>query len=317
MVLFDLESIKNGLKKLLVISLWMYTVQDFDRHATNVVDSLVRAGFIAAGRGFADPRAILNPSRIIDRAFQVTSVLQTNMPDTAWYEIGDIFMRGIANIFIFAAFFALALNAFMAVLEHYLAMAVAGILLPFGVLQPTRWLAMKPISYVVSSGLKLMVLAFIMTITQDVILNIRFAANDEPTDHELWTMVFVCGTMALIAWIAPQRLAAGFMAGSASLGGDDAVRGATAAAATTVMVARSAAGPASAVAGMAQAGARFIGAAKSKLGSAPSSGASGGGGGASRAPGFSPLAASTVKAAPNAQTNLPQLGTQAADSRRK
>lgn len=305
MVLFDIESIKNGLKKLLVISLWMYVVQDFDRHATSVVTSLVRAGFIAAGRGFADPRAILNPSRIIDRAFQVTGLLQTNMPDTAWYEIGDIFMRGLANIFIFAAFFALALNAFMAILEHYLAMAVAGILLPFGVLGPTRWLAMKPISYVVSSGLKLMVLAFIMTIIQDVVLNIRFAGNDEPTDHELWTMVFVCGTLALIAWIAPQRVAAGFMAGSASLGGSDLARGAVGATATAVMAGR-------AVSPSTHALKQFYGEVKSKLGSSPSSPSPGArGAAASSASGaaksVSPLAASSVKSS-NVTAQMPQLG---------
>src|SRR5687767_13511738 len=55
MLLFGIEAIQNGLRKLLVLSLWTYVIQDFDGHATRVVNSLIQAGFTAAGRGGADP----------------------------------------------------------------------------------------------------------------------------------------------------------------------------------------------------------------------------------------------------------------------
>ncbi len=222
MLLFDIEQLKNGFRKLLVLSLWTYVIQDFEGHATSVVNSLIEAGLTAAGEGGADPLLLLDPSRILEGAFAATEPLLQNMPDVGILDVVDNLAVGLTYILIMMAFGALAANAFLAVVEYYMALAVAGILMPFGVLGPTRWLAMKPVSFLVASGIKLMVIAFVMAIIGDVLGNLRFE-GEEPTLRELWTMVFAAGTVALLAWVAPQRLAAGFMAGAASLGGSDAM----------------------------------------------------------------------------------------------
>jgi type IV secretion system protein TrbL len=59
----------------------------------------------------------------------------------------------------------MAIQVFLSVLEYYLITAVAGILVPLGLLPQTKFLAEKAIGAVVSPGIKLMVLAFIVAVT--------------------------------------------------------------------------------------------------------------------------------------------------------
>lgn len=306
MVLFDIESIRSGLRKLLVLSLWTYVIQDFDRHATSVVNSLVRAGLMAAGKGGADPHVLLDPSRILDGAFEATQPLANNLLNAGVLDLMDYFSFGVSYIFVMLAFGALALNTFLVVIEYYLALAVAGILMPFGVLQPTRWLAMKPVSFLVSSGLKLMIVSFIMAISGDVLGRITFA-SEEPSLREIWTMMFACGTLAMVAWIAPQRLAAGFMAGAASLGGSDAVAFGTGVASASVSpVAAAVVGPQSPLSRALRltkaGGAAVYHGARQLVGNKASANTEA----SSRPPGGSHLAASSIRVA-NGRVQEPEL----------
>jgi len=74
---------------------------------------------------------------------------------------------------------ALAINAFMVMIEFCLAIALVGTLMPFGVLAPTRWIALKPMAYFLSCGLE-MVIAFLVSLSRTVLTTIHFS-SDEPT----------------------------------------------------------------------------------------------------------------------------------------
>lgn len=68
----------------------------------------------------------------------------------------------------------------------------------------------------VSAGIKLMVLAFIVAVTNPVLAAMHFASQDIKL-NELWSAVLTCGAIAFLAWHTPS-LAAGLLAGSPSLG---------------------------------------------------------------------------------------------------
>jgi type IV secretion system protein TrbL len=223
MVLFGMELVQSGLRKLFVLSVWAYAVGHFDEMATSMVDSLVQAGLTAAGQGGTSPRLVLNPSLILDGAFTATEPIAKAVMEVPWYSLNFTYVfYMIVVLFMVVAYFALALTALMAVIEYYLALSIAGILLPFGVLGPTRWIAMKPLSYFLSVGLKLMVVAFIAAISRTVFAKIHFASA-EPTFREMMVACCASWTLGLLAWKAPQQLAAGIMAGAASFGASDAV----------------------------------------------------------------------------------------------
>lgn len=318
MVLFDIEPVKGGLRKLLTLSLWTYVIQDFDSHANNIVNSLVRAGLTAAGQGGMSPQTLLNPSAIMDGAFVATQPIADHMLEVSLLSInGTYILFGFTYIFMMIAYFILALSALIVVIEYYMALAITGILMPFGVLAPTRWLAMKPVSYFVSCGLKMMVISFIMAVSRDVLGGIRFA-SEEPSLREMWIAVCAAGTISMLAWVAPQRMAAGFMAGSAALGADNAVSHAAGvaggAAWVTAPLRSGAVGRAAgavgktALVGAAAGGAALFGAARSAFGrSSPATTNSSAGAASASGARVSPLTASAVATTAKTAPARPQL----------
>jgi type IV secretion system protein TrbL len=223
-VLFDLEPVKGGLQKLLSLSLWAYVIGNFDQLATALVDSLVQAGFTAAGQAGANPKALMNPSLIMDGFFEATQPIANHVLEVNWLSINGTYILFSFTLFsMLFAYFMLALTAFISMIEYYMALSIACILLPFGVLGPTRWIAMKPLSYFLACGLKLMVVAFLAAIGGRVLGQVKFA-EAEPTTREMIIAVCVSGTLGMLSWLAPQRLAAGIMAGAASFSAGDVAR---------------------------------------------------------------------------------------------
>jgi hypothetical protein len=121
----------------------------------------------------------------------------------------------VGYLLIMAAFLIMAIQAFLAVLEYYVILAVAGVLIPWGVLPQTKFLAEKAIGAVVSAGIKLMVLAFIIAVVDPVLASIHFS-GPEIKLNELWSVLLTAAAIAFLAWHVPS-LTAGLLAGSPSL----------------------------------------------------------------------------------------------------
>ncbi len=220
MLALVLDAFQNGFKKLLAISGWLYFIQDFERHANTIVNSLVSVGLMLGGQDGSDWRMVLDPSRILSKGFSHTKVLLDNLPP--WYQMGitDWIGSALAFVLILVAFFVIAANAYILVIGFYLALGICGAFLPFGLLPWTRGFAMKAITAVVAHGVHLMLVAVATALAETVVQNLKF--SETPTLHETWSMVFAVGTIAVLAWIVPQRFAQGFMAGAASLGAAEA-----------------------------------------------------------------------------------------------
>jgi type IV secretion system protein TrbL len=119
----------------------------------------------------------------------------------------------------------MAINVFLAVLEYYVFAALAGIFLPFGLLSPTKFLAEKAISAVVSASVKLMVLGLVTAIIDPVLSSIRFA-GPEITFNELWSVFLTVCALMFLCWKAPS-LAGALLGGSPHLGVDHALQAVT------------------------------------------------------------------------------------------
>lgn len=223
--MLGMESVSWGLKKIMAIGMWTFVALRFDQHALALVDSLVRAGMLAAGAGGQSARTLLNPSAILEAGFTATQPIgQQVLKATSFLSFsGSFTLLLLTWLLMMLAYVALAINAFMVMIEYYLAIAVVGILVPFGVLAPTRWIAMKPMGYFLSCGLKMMVISFLVAISRTVLTKIHFS-SDEPTAREMWIAVCCSGMIGLLCWKAPDRLAQGFMVGAASFGGGDVAR---------------------------------------------------------------------------------------------
>jgi type IV secretion system protein TrbL len=164
----------------------------------------------------------------------------------------------------------MAVNLFLAVLEYYLFAGIVGVLLPFGLVPSTKFLAEKAIGAVVSAGIKLMVLSFITSAVIPIIVNIKFPSTDENWSmNALWAAELTMVGITALSWKAPG-LAASLMSGSPSLGVDHVVSVAQTAVSAGVGAATGIAGAAAGNPGVAISSATQVASAATSVSSAQS-----------------------------------------------
>ncbi len=215
------EHLPAVFKKILYMGFWIWMVRSFPTISKAFVDSLVQAGFMAGGGG-PDQSLLLDPSRIAGLGLDATAPLAEKMLDMSALDVADLLVFGLAYIGIMLCFLVMAINVFLAVLEYYLIAAIVGILMPFGLLNPTKFLAEKAIGAVVATGVKLCVLSFILAVVDPVLRGIHFA-GDEISLNELWAMFLTICSLMLLTWKAPG-IASSLLAGSPTLGTHDVSR---------------------------------------------------------------------------------------------
>jgi type IV secretion system protein TrbL len=208
------ERLTDVIKKVLFLGFWLWFTTSFQSNAKTFVESLINAGLTAGGQA-GGYNLLLDPSRIAGYGLTATEQLSKALDDISITDLGDMFIFGVSYLLIMAAFLVMAIQAFVAVLEYYLITAVAGVLVPWALLPQTKFLAEKAIGAVVSAGIKLMVLAFIIAVTNPVLASIHFS-GPEIKLNELWSVLLTTSAIAFLAWHAPS-LAAGLLAGSPSL----------------------------------------------------------------------------------------------------
>jgi len=208
------ERLTEVIKKVLFLGFWLWFTMSFQANAKAFVDSLITAGLTAGGQA-GGYNLLLDPSRIAGYGLTATEQLAKALDDISITDIGDMFIFGISYLLIMAAFLIMAIQAFLAVLEYYLITAVAGVLVPWALLPQTKFLAEKAIGAVVAAGIKLMVLAFVIAVTNPVLASIHFS-GPEIKLNELWSVLLTTGAIAFLSWHAPS-LAASLLAGSPSL----------------------------------------------------------------------------------------------------
>ncbi|HEY4014810.1 MAG TPA: type IV secretion system protein [Polyangiaceae bacterium] len=291
------DNLVGVFKKILHIGAWVWVVQSFPTLAKAFVTSLVQAGLMAGG-GSGDATLLMDPSRIAGYGLDATAPLTQKLGDLGMTDLSDLFVFEFGYLAILACFLVMAINVFLAVLEYYLFAALVGILLPFGLLSPTKFLAEKAVGAVVAAGVKLMTLAFLTAAVDPVLRQIHFQ-GPEITLNELWSMFLTVCSLMLLCWKAPS-LAASLLAGSPNLGHGDAMQAGQTAVLAGAAVAHAAMGNAGGSAQAATKAAASAGEGRSTGASASASslGAAIGGAGAAASP--SPGGSSAPPAAPDA-----------------
>lgn len=214
------EQIVGVMKKVLYLGVWMWIVQSFPALSNAFVQSLIQAGKIAGGGGGP---SLFDPSNIIDYGILTTAPLVDNINSIGITEIVNGIVLALTYVGIMLAYILIAWQIFYAVLEFNLLAAVVGIFLPFGFFEPTKFLAEKAIGAIVSSGVKLMVLAFIMAVIEPTLSTLSFTSALNFT--EIWSALLTVGAVAFLAWKAPG-IASGLLAGSPSLSAGTAMQNA-------------------------------------------------------------------------------------------
>ncbi len=277
------DIIARLVKKTLFVGIFAYIIGNWSSLSRIIFESFAGLGLKASGTGFTTAE-LLRPGRVaqvgLDAGQPILESISGLMGYVAFFEnFIQIVVLLIAWLFVILAFFILSIQLFITLIEFKLATLCGFVLIPFGLFGKTAFMAERVLGHVISSGVKVLVLAVIIGIGST--LFDEFTAGfggATPTIEDAMTIVLASLCLLGLGIFGPG-IANGIVSGGPQLGAGAAAGTALAAGgvlAGGVAGARLAAGAgASAIAGAATGGSRVAGAASGAyaLGSAGKTGA--------------------------------------------
>lgn len=206
------------IQKSLVIGTFAYFVLNWPAVISAVLGGFIFVGQHAgSGGGGGTIVNLTNPSGIISQGFVAIAPITNTIHSLGTFAVGQKFMLGWAELLTLLAFFILGIQCFLTYLEFYIIAVLALILVPFGVFKHTAFLAEKSLGVIISHGVKLMVLAFIISAAAPVLGSLAAVLPASGvTIDQAFSIMLGAGAIAFLAWHAPG-IAGGMMSGGPSL----------------------------------------------------------------------------------------------------
>lgn len=210
------------IRKILYIGAFAFILNSFSTLADIIFRSFAQAGLIAGG-GSLSADDLLKPGRLAGTGFSAAwPLLQQASKLMGFTSFFDNFMiiavLLVAWVIIILAFFILAVQMFVTILEFKLTSLAGFILVPFALWNRTSFLAERVLGNVVSSGIKVMVLAVIVGIGSNYFSQFTTALQGHEPDVGQ-AMSLVLASLALFGLgIFGPSIASGLVAGAPQLG---------------------------------------------------------------------------------------------------
>lgn len=263
------------IRKVLYVGAFAYIIGNFNTLAGIVFRSFAGLGLMASGTGMTAAE-FLQPGRLAKVGVDAGAPILEQISEMSGFpevfvNITPIVVLFLAWLVVILTFFVLAIQLFITLIEFKLTTLAGFVLVPFALWNKTAFLAEKVLGNVVSSGVKVLVLAVIVGIGTGLFAEFQVAPAEPSVDFAL---VIMLASLALLALgIFGPGIATGLVSGSPQLGAG-AMAGATLGAAGTAVALGAAA---TGVGGAVVAGARMApGAVRMATGGASTMAAAGG-----------------------------------------
>ena len=283
----DDDIIARLVKKTLFVGVFAYIIGNWNNLARIVFESFAGLGLKASGTGFSTAD-LLRPGKVAQTGLDAGRPLLDSISGLMGYwSFFENFIQIACMFFAWAlvllAFFILAIQLFVTLIEFKLTTLAGFVLIPFGLFGKSAFMAERVLGNVISSGIKVLVLAVIIGIGSTLFSEFTagFGGNTPSIDD---AMAIVLAALSLLGLgIFGPGIANGLVSGGPQLGAGAAVGtglaagGMVAAGAATVgAVASGGAALAGGAAAAARGGAAIAGGASTaySLGAAGQSGAS-------------------------------------------
>ncbi len=243
------------IRKILYVGAFAFIIGNFSALGDIVFRSLAQAG-LTAGGGALTAADLLKPGRLAGTGFAAAWPLLDQasqlMGFTSFFDnLLTIVVLLLAWLLVILAFFILAVQIFVTILEFKLTSLAGFILVPFALWNRTAFLAERVLGNVVSSGIKVMVLAVIVGIGSNFFDEFTTALQGQEPDIAQ-TLSLVLASLALFGLgIFGPSIASGLVAGAPQLGAGAALGTGVGAAGIIAMGAGGAAGAVKLVGGAA------------------------------------------------------------------
>ena len=296
-------------RKVLYVGAFAYIIGNFNWLASIVFRSFAGLGLRASGSTLT-METFLQPGRLAKTGIDAGAPILDQISQMAGFpevfiNITPITVMFLAWLVVILCFFVLAVQLFITLIEFKLTTLAGFVLVPFALWNKTAFLAEKVLGNVVSSGVKVLVLAVIVGIGTGLFAEFQVAPDEPSIDHAL--VVMLASLSLLVLGIYGPGIATGLVSGAPQLGAGAMAGAAVGAAGTAVAVGAVATGVGSAVA----AGARMAPAAAKMAASGARAAASTAGSARSAYQAGSAAAGGGLKGAAAGVGNIAKSGAQA------
>lgn len=230
-------------RKTLFVGMFAWLIGNWNHLASVVFASFAGLGLKASGTATTTAQ-LLQPGRIaqvgLDAGRPLLQAISDLMGYVSFFEnfVQIVVLLG-CWVLVVLAFFVLAIQLFVTLVEFKLSTLAGFVLVPFGLFGKTAFLAERVLGNVVASGIKVLVMAVIVGIGSTIFGEFTAAISGTPTLEDAMTLVLASLTLLALSVFGPG-IASGLVSGGPQLG-------AGAAAATVLGAGGLAAGGAAAV----------------------------------------------------------------------
>jgi type IV secretion system protein TrbL len=215
------------IKKTLFVGVFAYLISNWNYLAQIVFESFAGIGLKASGTGFSTAD-LLRPGKVAQTGLDAGRPLLESISDLMCYwsffeNFIQIACMLFAWVLVLLAFFILAVQLFVTLIEFKLTTLAGFILIPFGLFGKSAFMAERVLGNVISSGIKVLVLAVIIGIGSTLFSEFTagFGGNTPTIDQ---AMAIVLAALSLLGLgIFGPGIANGLVSGGPQLGAGSAV----------------------------------------------------------------------------------------------
>jgi type IV secretion system protein TrbL len=222
----DEDVIARLIRKTLYIGLFAFIIGNFNSLAQIVFNSLAGLG-LEAGGGTLTQAQLLQPGSYaqigINAGKPILTAISGLMGFTSFFaNFVQIAILFIAWLIVIISFFVMAIQLFVTLIEFKLTTLAGFVLVPFGLFGRTAFLAEKVLGNVMSSGIKILVLAVIIGIGSTIFGQFTSGLNNPPTIDDALTLILASLSLLGLSIFGPG-IANGLIAGGPQLGAGAAI----------------------------------------------------------------------------------------------
>lgn len=216
------DVIAKFLKKIIYVGVFALILNSFQTLSEIVFRSFAGLGLTAGGSAIG-PEDLLMPGRLAGTGFEAAWPLLRQAkelvgPIAFFDNFIEIAVLVIAWLIVIAAFFILAIQLFITILEFKLTSLAGFVLVPFALWNRTSFLAERVLGNVVSSGIKVMVLAVIVGIGSNYFADFTSALTGEEVSIEQAVSLMLASLALFGLAIFGPAIASGLVSGAPQLG---------------------------------------------------------------------------------------------------
>lgn len=211
------------IRKAIYVGIFAFIIENW-LELTNVwAHTFVVLG-LKAGGGTMSQDLWLNPGVIAERGLTTAEPIMNAMHELArkggfFENFPEIFLLGLAVLVVLVAFVSIALQLVMAILTFKLGTLAAFVLLPFSLISHTAFIAERPLGWVVSAGVRFMLLTLVVGIGENIFSQLKV---DPQFDVPKALNVALAALVLMVLALTVSRLATDLATGTPRLGAFDA-----------------------------------------------------------------------------------------------